>query len=109
MTAPVSRCRWCRWTIRTSSTSSTTRRGWADELSMLSAAAWGVVPARHDGAGLTLPLVPMDDPYVEYELDDAAGLVGVRMSREGVVCRPGGLSDVGVFCLGTDSLPEAWA
>jgi bifunctional UDP-N-acetylglucosamine pyrophosphorylase/glucosamine-1-phosphate N-acetyltransferase len=82
---------------------------WGDQVNLSSETVRRVVQTRHDGAGLTLPLVPMDDPYVEYELDDAAGLVGVRMSREGDVCRPGGLSDVGVFCLGTDSLPEAWA
>ncbi|GGK87210.1 hypothetical protein Ppa06_52570 [Planomonospora parontospora subsp. parontospora] len=57
--------------------------------------------------GLTLPLVPMPDPYVEYELAGSA-LVRVRQSREGDECRPGGLSDVGVFCLSTDGLAAAW-
>ncbi|MBG0818871.1 NTP transferase domain-containing protein [Planomonospora sp. ID82291] len=56
---------------------------------------------------LTLPLVPLPDPYVEYELTGPA-LTRVRMSREGDDCRPGGLSDVGVFCLSTGGLTAAW-
>jgi bifunctional UDP-N-acetylglucosamine pyrophosphorylase/glucosamine-1-phosphate N-acetyltransferase len=57
--------------------------------------------------GLTLPLVPMADPYVEYELV-AGELRRVRQSREGDECRPGGLSDIGVFCLSTAGLSQAW-
>ena len=57
--------------------------------------------------GLTLPLVPMPDPYVEYELTSAK-VLQVRMSREGDECRPGGLSDVGVFCLSTNGLVSIW-
>jgi bifunctional UDP-N-acetylglucosamine pyrophosphorylase/glucosamine-1-phosphate N-acetyltransferase len=49
----------------------------------------------------------MPDPYVEYELGPG-GLTRVRQSREGDACTPGGLSDVGVFCLSTDGLAEAW-
>ena len=86
---------------------------WGDQVNLSSATVREVVRARHDGPGLTLPLVPMPDPYVEYELAGpetaSTGLIRVRMSREGDDCRPGGLSDVGVFCLGTDALPEAWA
>ncbi|MEV4100326.1 NTP transferase domain-containing protein [Nonomuraea sp. NPDC049649] len=78
---------------------------WGDQVNLSSETVRQVVHAR--SAGLTLPLVPMPDPYVEYELDGPV-LTGVRMSREGDLCRPGGLSDVGVFCLGTDALPEAW-
>jgi bifunctional UDP-N-acetylglucosamine pyrophosphorylase / glucosamine-1-phosphate N-acetyltransferase len=57
--------------------------------------------------GLTIPLVPMPDPYVEYELTSAK-VLRVRMSREGDECRPGGLSDVGVFCLSTNGLMSIW-
>lgn len=86
---------------------------WGDQVNVSAATVSRVVaehlrttsPAR---SGLTIPLVPMPDPYVEYELT-AAGLVRVRMSREGDRCRPGGLSDVGVFCLSTDGLRPAWA
>ncbi|MFG1948125.1 NTP transferase domain-containing protein [Nonomuraea sp. NPDC048826] len=79
---------------------------WGDQVNLSSATVRDVVAAAHEG--LTLPLVPMPEPYVEYELDGPA-LVRVRMSREGDECRPGGLSDVGVFCLGADGLPDAWA
>ncbi|WP_228010349.1 NTP transferase domain-containing protein [Nonomuraea phyllanthi] len=79
---------------------------WGDQAN-LSPATVREVLAAHPGKGLTLPLVPMADPYVEYEL--AGGeLVRVRQSREGDRCRPGGLSDVGVFCLATEGLREAW-
>ncbi|GAA3215168.1 NTP transferase domain-containing protein [Actinocorallia longicatena] len=58
-------------------------------------------------AGLVLPLVPMADPYVEYETEGER-LLAVRQSREGEPTRPGGLSDVGVFRLGTRGLERAW-
>jgi bifunctional UDP-N-acetylglucosamine pyrophosphorylase / glucosamine-1-phosphate N-acetyltransferase len=65
--------------------------------------------ARAGVPGLTLPLVPTPDPYVEYEYEPAsARLRRVRQSREGDECRPGGLSDVGVFCLSTEGLAAAW-
>ncbi|NUP77614.1 MAG: NTP transferase domain-containing protein [Nonomuraea sp.] len=79
---------------------------WGDQAN-LSAETVRRVVAAHPGKGLTVPLVAMDDPYVEYEL--AGGeLVRVRQSREGEECRPGGLSDIGVFCLATGGLREAW-
>lgn len=77
---------------------------WGDQAG-LSARTVGKVLDAHEG--LTIPLVPMPDPYVEYELASSE-LVRVRQSREGDVCRPGGLSDVGVFCLSTDGLERAW-
>ncbi|GII77360.1 hypothetical protein Sru01_23420 [Sphaerisporangium rufum] len=97
---------------------------WGDQAN-LSPETVGRVAAAHRSPGLTVPLVAMPDPYVEYELDragPAAGpdrspggtgdgetrLVRVRMSREGDPCRPGGLSDVGVFCLATAGLRAAW-
>lgn len=58
---------------------------------------------------LTLPLVALPDPYVEYEIAPADVLRHVRQSREGERCRPGGLSDVGVFCLSAAGLPVAWS
>ncbi|MGV9379843.1 NTP transferase domain-containing protein [Nonomuraea sp. NPDC003707] len=79
---------------------------WGDQANLSPATVRDVLAA-HPGEGLTLPLVPMADPYVEYELD-GDGLVRVRQSREGDECRPGGLSDVGVFCLATGGLRQAW-
>jgi bifunctional UDP-N-acetylglucosamine pyrophosphorylase / glucosamine-1-phosphate N-acetyltransferase len=85
---------------------------WGDQAN-LSAATVGRAVAAHREAtaagrpALALPLVSLPDPYVEYEL--AGGeLVRVRQSREGDQCRPGGLSDVGAFCLSTDGLLAAW-
>lgn len=56
----------------------------------------------------TLPLVEASDLYVEYELDDAGRLSGVRQSREGDTVDARGKSDVGCFCLSTQGLSEAW-
>ncbi|WP_256862571.1 NTP transferase domain-containing protein [Microbispora sp. GKU 823] len=79
---------------------------WGDQAGLSPVTVDRVVRAH--GKGLTLPLVPMPDPYVEYELDGDGTLVRVRQSREGDECRPGGLSDVGVFCLSTEGLREEW-
>lgn len=80
---------------------------WGDQANLSETTVRRVVDAHRRAPGLTIPLVPMPDPYVEYEL--AGGrLLRVRQSREGDECRPGGLSDVGVFCLGTDGLETAW-
>ncbi len=56
---------------------------------------------------VVLPLTRMDAPYVEYVFDGDR-LTTVLQSREGDACRPGGLSDVGTFLLGTDGLQDAW-
>ncbi|TMR22577.1 hypothetical protein ETD86_11045 [Nonomuraea turkmeniaca] len=79
---------------------------WGDQANLSSATVRDVMAA-HPGKGLTVPLVAMPQPYVEYELSGRE-LVRVRQSREGEECRTGGLSDVGVFCLATDGLREAW-
>jgi bifunctional UDP-N-acetylglucosamine pyrophosphorylase/glucosamine-1-phosphate N-acetyltransferase len=79
---------------------------WGDQANLSAATVRRVVQEHR--SGFTIPLVPMSDPYVEYELAGAA-LVRVRQSREGDECRPGGLSDIGVFCLSTDGLAAAWA
>lgn len=78
---------------------------WGDQVHV-SGATVAAVLAAHRG-GLTIPLVRQDDPYVEYRF---AGdrLDTVLQSREGDVCAPGGLADVGVFCLSTDGLVDAW-
>lgn len=85
---------------------------WGDQVNLSARTVRRVLRA-HDAAtadhpGLTIPLVPMPEPYVEYELAGSRSLVRVRQSREGDECRPGGLSDVGVFCLSTRGLVAAW-
>ncbi|GLW25744.1 NTP transferase domain-containing protein [Microbispora triticiradicis] len=79
---------------------------WGDQAN-LSPSTIHEVAETHE-KGLTLPLVPMPDPYVEYELDDRGVLTRVRQTREGDECRPGGLGDVGVFCLDVAGLHEEW-
>jgi bifunctional UDP-N-acetylglucosamine pyrophosphorylase/glucosamine-1-phosphate N-acetyltransferase len=54
-----------------------------------------------------LPVTAMVAPYVEYVWEDAR-LAAVRQSREGDVCTPDGLSDVGTFLLSTAGLDAAW-
>jgi bifunctional UDP-N-acetylglucosamine pyrophosphorylase/glucosamine-1-phosphate N-acetyltransferase len=90
---------------------------WGDQAGLSADTVRRVVTAHRDavvepgghGGGLTVPLVPMPEPYVEYEVSgEPPRLLRVRQSREGDECRPGGLSDVGVFCLSTDGLTEAW-
>ncbi|GAA0553957.1 NTP transferase domain-containing protein [Actinomadura livida] len=80
---------------------------WGDQVNLTRGTVRRVVDAHLRAPGLTIPLVPMPDPYVEYELSGGR-LLRVRQSREGDACRPGGLSDVGVFCLGTAGLAAAW-
>ncbi|WP_321472720.1 NTP transferase domain-containing protein [uncultured Paludibaculum sp.] len=57
---------------------------------------------------LTLPVVSMPEPYVEYRFDDRGCLLRVLQSREGDQCAPGGYGDVGVFLLSTAGLPRLW-
>ncbi|MFI0443898.1 NTP transferase domain-containing protein [Actinomadura sp. 6N118] len=85
---------------------------WGDQANLSSATVGEVVRVHSQVSArpvLTVPLVPMPDPYVEYDLESGE-LRRVRMSREGDRCRPGGLSDVGVFCLSTSSggLRQSW-
>ena len=66
--------------------------------------------ANQSGPALTLPVVRMPQPYVEYVFDAAERLAEVRQSREGDSCRAGGFSDVGVFLLsGGDALMQEWS
>lgn len=65
------------------------------------------VHAAGHGPRVTIPLVRQPEPYVEYRF--AGGrLAEVLQSREGDRCAPGGLADVGVFCLSTAGLLPAW-
>jgi bifunctional UDP-N-acetylglucosamine pyrophosphorylase/glucosamine-1-phosphate N-acetyltransferase len=57
---------------------------------------------------LSLPLCRQAVPYVEYIFNDAQKIIRILQSREGDVCRPNGLSDVGVFALSTYGLAASW-
>jgi bifunctional N-acetylglucosamine-1-phosphate-uridyltransferase/glucosamine-1-phosphate-acetyltransferase GlmU-like protein len=84
---------------------------WGDQfnLSLETLRACIALHAQQTGPGLTLPVVRMAEPYVEYVFDSADRLTHIRQSREGDVCTPNGFSDVGVFLL-TGGLPliEEW-
>lgn len=56
---------------------------------------------------VALPLVELDEPYVDYVFEDGQ-LVTVSLSREGDRCRARGWSDVGLFVLTTPGLVEEW-
>jgi bifunctional UDP-N-acetylglucosamine pyrophosphorylase / glucosamine-1-phosphate N-acetyltransferase len=59
---------------------------------------------------LTLPVVRMAQPYVEYVFNSAGQLTHIRQSREGDACEPNGFSDVGVFLLsGGQGLSHEWS
>jgi bifunctional UDP-N-acetylglucosamine pyrophosphorylase / glucosamine-1-phosphate N-acetyltransferase len=59
---------------------------------------------------LTLPVVRMQRPYVEYVFDAGERLTFIRQSREGDECEPNGFSDVGMFLLsGGARLNEEWS
>lgn len=79
---------------------------WGDQLGVSAETLRRTVEA-HRG-GLTLPLVRVQRPYVQYDLDDAGRLVGVRESREGDTLDDEGWGDVGTFALSTEGLADAW-
>lgn len=55
-----------------------------------------------------IPLVALREPYVEYRFDAAGRLDKILQTREGDVCQPGGLGDVGTFVLSTGGLAKDW-
>ena len=57
---------------------------------------------------LTMPVCPTSAPYVDYVFDGSGRIARVLETREGDVCRPNGISDVGTFVLSTEGLVEAW-
>ena len=58
---------------------------------------------------LTIPISFIDNPYVQYIFkDEFTQLIDVKQSREGDICDKSGFTDVGVFCLSTSKLKDAW-
>ena len=61
------------------------------------------------GDGLTIPINFVNQPYVQYVFNDAfSKLIEVKQTREGDICERSGFADVGVFCLSTSNLMDAW-
>lgn len=83
---------------------------WGDQANLSHATLADVVRTQQSGEGrrVTVALVAHPDPYVEY-IFDASRLLEVRQSREGDLCDPGGLADVGVFCFSVAGLAAAWS
>ncbi|MGE0255777.1 MAG: NTP transferase domain-containing protein [Alphaproteobacteria bacterium] len=82
---------------------------WGDQV-FVSDATLRAAVGRHGGAArrLVLPVVSLPEPYVEYVFAPGGGLDGVRQTREGDRCAPGGLGDVGTFALSPCGLAGAW-
>jgi bifunctional UDP-N-acetylglucosamine pyrophosphorylase/glucosamine-1-phosphate N-acetyltransferase len=84
---------------------------WGDQvnLSLKTLKACLALHATATEPSLTLPVVRLPRPYVEYVFNGEQ-LIHVRQSREGAVCEPHGFSDVGVFLLsGGEAFPAEWA
>lgn len=84
---------------------------WGDQFNLSSETLRGCVElhAAQKGPALTLPVVRVDAPYVEYVFDSAERLTAVRQSREGDVCAANGFADMGVFLLtGGEALLREW-
>lgn len=84
---------------------------WGDQVNLHTATLQRALDAqrRLKAPGCTLPMVERDAPYVQYVFDQSNRLTAVREQREGDVCDPRGLSDVGVFVLSVSGLCDAWA
>jgi bifunctional N-acetylglucosamine-1-phosphate-uridyltransferase/glucosamine-1-phosphate-acetyltransferase GlmU-like protein len=82
---------------------------WGDQVHV-SAETIAASLALHGGAQkrMVIPVVALDEPYVEYVFDRNGRLTDILQSREGDICRPGGFGDVGTFVLSTKGLKEIW-
>lgn len=63
--------------------------------------------AAPEGKHITLPIVSLNGPYIELELEGTR-LKNVKEAREGDTCSPKGRSDMGVFMLTLTALEDAW-
>jgi len=61
------------------------------------------------GRQLTLPLVFVNNPYVEYCISPNGEIMDILQSREGDVCGATGFSDSGLFMLEIQCLEAAWS
>ncbi len=82
---------------------------WGDQVhvSQNTIASSLVAPGRRRATRRDSPGRPAE-PYVEYRFDAAGRLDKILQTREGDVCQPGGLGDVGTFVLSTGGLADDW-
>jgi bifunctional UDP-N-acetylglucosamine pyrophosphorylase / glucosamine-1-phosphate N-acetyltransferase len=83
---------------------------WGDQIHVSSRTLEACCATHMAGTGprVTLPVVQLEQPYVEYRFDGQDQLLAVLESREGKVCSPGGWGDVGTFLLSTQGLLDMW-
>jgi bifunctional UDP-N-acetylglucosamine pyrophosphorylase/glucosamine-1-phosphate N-acetyltransferase len=82
---------------------------WGDQAGLSIETLRRLIALHESGRGprCTLPVVELEQPYVQYVFRDRA-LTEIRQRREGAAVDELGFSDVGVFLLETDGLLEAW-
>ena len=80
---------------------------WGDQVHVSEATLRATMELQSRGPGVTLPVVRAPQPYVEY-VWQGEKLERVLQSREGDVCSPNGLGDIGTFALSVDGLLEQW-
>jgi len=84
---------------------------WGDQFNVSPQTYRGCLAAHRalPAPALSMPVVRVPEPYVEYVFDPAGRLTAVKQSREGDACSPGGFSDTGVFLLSAGAqLLAAW-
>ena len=80
---------------------------WGDQVHVSQPTLRATIALQSCGPGVTLPVVRVPQPYVEY-VWQAEKLERILQSREGDVCSANGLSDTGTFALSVDGLLEQW-
>jgi len=75
---------------------------WCDQIGVRSDTLERVASAEA-GTDLTFPVVEREAPYIHFDRDAAARIVGVRQRREGQPMPERGESDMGVFSLSADA------
>jgi bifunctional UDP-N-acetylglucosamine pyrophosphorylase/glucosamine-1-phosphate N-acetyltransferase len=64
--------------------------------------------SKFSGNHCTIPLVNINNPYVDYLFSSDGNLLNICQSREGDVMNDTGMSDVGTFLLSTKNLINQW-
>lgn len=84
---------------------------WGDQIHLSEATLHATLTAQRNALAphLTVPVVEVEHPYVQYLFNTAARqLIQVLETREGDQCASRGFSDVGTFCLSVDGLVDCW-
>ncbi len=81
---------------------------WGDQVNLSQETILRVTTACHGQNTIVLPLVQMQSPYVQYDLQGTQ-LIQVRQAREGDKLDSKGASDVGVFALSVNDLMINWS